>query len=97
VLGDADKAIAAAATLLELGFLVNPVAFPALPLERGGVRFSSSRSHTEIDIRDLPRRSRRWLACSTPTQTPSLDPSQQRCRCLDHITIRPSRITSRVQ
>jgi len=34
-------------------FLVNPVAFPAVLLERGGVRFSISRSHTEIDIRNL--------------------------------------------
>jgi 7-keto-8-aminopelargonate synthetase-like enzyme len=53
ILGDADQAIAAATQLLALGFLVNPVAFPAVPLKRGGIRFSITRSHTDADIRNL--------------------------------------------
>jgi 7-keto-8-aminopelargonate synthetase-like enzyme len=53
VLGDADQAIAATALLLARGFLVNPVAFPAVPLKRGGVRFTVVRSHTDADVRAL--------------------------------------------
>jgi len=53
VLGNTDRTIAAASRLIERGFLVNPVAFPAVPIKRGGIRFSISRCHTEADIRAL--------------------------------------------
>lgn len=53
VLGDADDAILACQRLLARGFLVNPVAFPAVPLKKAGVRFTLVRSHTEADIRGL--------------------------------------------
>jgi 7-keto-8-aminopelargonate synthetase-like enzyme len=53
VLGDAEHAIAASARLLAQGFLVNPVAFPAVPHKHGGVRFTLVRPHTDADVRSL--------------------------------------------
>ena len=53
VLGDAEQAIAATQRLIARGLLVNPVAFPAVPLRRGGVRFTIVRSHTDADVRRL--------------------------------------------
>lgn len=50
VLGTADTAIQVTATLLARGFLVNPVAFPAVPLKQGGVRFTLTRAHTAADV-----------------------------------------------
>ncbi|HEU0032190.1 MAG TPA: aminotransferase class I/II-fold pyridoxal phosphate-dependent enzyme [Kofleriaceae bacterium] len=53
VLGTADQAIAAASQLLASGFLVNPVAFPAVPMNMGGLRCTITRSHTAQDLHDL--------------------------------------------
>jgi len=53
ILGGADEAIAATRSLLARGFLVNPVAFPAVPIRAGGIRFTLTRAHTEEDIRAL--------------------------------------------
>jgi 7-keto-8-aminopelargonate synthetase-like enzyme len=53
VLGDPDAAITAASRLLELGFLVRTVTYPAVPLHRSGLRFAISRVHTEADVRGL--------------------------------------------
>ncbi len=53
VLGNVDTTIAAAARMIERGYLVNPVAFPAVPLRSGGLRFTLTRAHTEADVRGL--------------------------------------------
>ncbi|HEX5057783.1 MAG TPA: aminotransferase class I/II-fold pyridoxal phosphate-dependent enzyme [Kofleriaceae bacterium] len=53
VLGTADDAIEATARLLDLGFLVNPVAFPAVPRDAGGIRLTITRCHTTSDIQRL--------------------------------------------
>lgn len=53
ILGGADEAITATRLLLSRGYLVNPVAFPAVPLRAGGIRFTLARAHTEHDVRGL--------------------------------------------
>jgi len=50
VVGDAAGAIAVTQDLLAAGFLVNPVAFPAVPVRKGGVRFTITHAHTLADI-----------------------------------------------
>jgi len=52
-IGNTDAVIDAASALLSQGFLVNPVAFPAVPRNAGGLRITITRSHTEADIRAL--------------------------------------------
>lgn len=53
VLGRADDAIAATAELLAAGLFVNPVAFPAVPLHSGGVRFTITRAQHPEDLETL--------------------------------------------
>lgn len=53
VLGDVDTVIASAAAVLARGYLVNPVAFPAVPRHAGGLRITITRAHTEADVRGL--------------------------------------------
>lgn len=50
VIGDAEQTLAASRGLLARGFLVNPVAFPAVPLGRGGLRFTITRAHSAQDV-----------------------------------------------
>ncbi len=50
VLGDGDRVTAAARQLLDRGILVNPVAFPAVPIRQGGLRFSVTATHEAADI-----------------------------------------------
>lgn len=53
VLGDVDLVIDSTADLLGRGYLVNPVAFPAVPRNAGGMRITLTRNHTEEDVRGL--------------------------------------------
>jgi 7-keto-8-aminopelargonate synthetase-like enzyme len=53
VLGSADAAISATAELLARGYLVNPVAFPAVPMHKGGLRVTITRAQTAEDLREL--------------------------------------------
>lgn len=50
VLGDGHRTVAAARRLLDHGFLVNPVAFPAVPVRQGGLRISVTAAHQIADI-----------------------------------------------
>lgn len=49
----ADTVIDAAAALLARGVLVNPVAFPAVPRNAGGIRITITRAHTSADLATL--------------------------------------------
>jgi 7-keto-8-aminopelargonate synthetase-like enzyme len=59
VLGDADDAIDATQRLLARGFLVNPVAYPAVPVKQGGF---ASRSRAPM-VRTI------FAGCSRPSPT----------------------------
>ncbi|MBK9034426.1 MAG: aminotransferase class I/II-fold pyridoxal phosphate-dependent enzyme [Myxococcales bacterium] len=52
-LGGTDTVIDAAAALLARGVLVNPVAFPAVPRNAGGIRITITRAHTSADLATL--------------------------------------------
>ena len=43
----------AARQLLDRGVLVNPVAFPAVPIRQGGLRISVTATHERSDIKTL--------------------------------------------
>ena len=49
-LGEPDDAIAVTARLIEAGYLVNPVAYPAVPRGMSGVRFTVTRAHRVEDV-----------------------------------------------
>lgn len=53
VLGETDRALAAASRLLQRGLLLNPVAFPAVPLGRAGLRYTVTRAHDAADLTNL--------------------------------------------
>lgn len=53
VLGEGDQAVAAARQLLDRGILVNPVAFPAVPLKQAGIRITVTAAHETADIEEL--------------------------------------------
>lgn len=53
VLGDGDRVTAVARQLLDRGILVNPVAFPAVPIRQGGLRVSVTAGHETADIEVL--------------------------------------------
>lgn len=50
VLGDGNRVTAAARKLLDRGILVNPVAFPAVPIRQGGLRITVTATHETADI-----------------------------------------------
>ena len=52
-LGTTDAVIAAASELLAAGYLVNPVSFPAVPMDAGGVRITLTRAHRREDVDGL--------------------------------------------
>ena len=52
-LGHADTVIAAASELVAGGSLVNPVAFPAVPRDAGGLRIPLTRAHRRADVDGL--------------------------------------------
>lgn len=53
VLGTGDRVTSAARQLLDRGVLVNPVAFPAVPIRQGGLRISVTATHERSDIKTL--------------------------------------------
>lgn len=53
VLGNVDTTITATDRLLRRGFLVNPVAFPAVALHQSGIRATLTVAHTPADVQAL--------------------------------------------
>lgn len=53
VIGDGDDVVRAAASLIDQGFLVNPVAYPAVPRDKGGLRVTVTRAHELGDLEEL--------------------------------------------
>lgn len=52
-LGDPERTLEAARALLERGFLVNPVAFPAVPVRQSGLRMTVTAGHRAADVEAL--------------------------------------------
>ena len=53
VLGGNDAVLETSSALIDRGFLVNPVAFPAVPRHAGGLRLTLTRAHRLEDVRAL--------------------------------------------
>ena len=67
-LGAADTVIAAAAELVAAGYLVNPVAFPAVPMDAGGLRITLTRAHRRADVDRLAVAIVDAIAATTPAR-----------------------------
>lgn len=50
VLGNVENVIAGCRVAWEHGLLLTPAVFPAMPLERGGLRFSVTASNTDAEV-----------------------------------------------
>ncbi len=67
-LGAADTVVGAAADLLASGYLVNPVAFPAVPMDAGGLRVTLTRAHTRADVDGLVAAIGEAIAAAAPAR-----------------------------